>query len=73
MVEDIEIEIAAKLSMLYDKFPIHINNLITSNLNLDGLDKLIDTYLEPEIDVDEHRSYGTGETYISDIEAIFER
>lgn len=74
VAEDIENEITEKLSKLDEKIPIDTDNLIKKSLHLDGLDSIIDSYVEPDCDYDdEYHGSGDGQTYISDIEAIFER
>lgn len=74
VVEGIENEIVEKTSRLDEIILIHPDKLIEKNLNLDGIDGIIDSFLEPDYDDDEyHGNGGTGQEYISDIEAIFER
>ncbi|QUH20385.1 restriction endonuclease [Alkaliphilus sp. B6464] len=74
VAEDIENEIIEKLSELDETISIHTDKLIKKNLSLDGFDSIIDSCFEPDYDYDEyHGSDGTGQEYISDIEAVFER
>ena len=74
VAEDIKSEIVEKLSELNETILIHTDEVIKKNLNLDGLDSIIDSYFESDYDDDGYQgSGGTGEMYISDIEAIFER
>lgn len=75
VAKDIENEITEKLSELGETISIHVDKLIKKNLNLDGLDTIIETYFEPDYDDDDeyHGSGGTEQVYISDVEAIFER
>lgn len=73
VAEDIENEILEKLSQLDETVLIHADKLIKENLNLDGIDGIIDSHFEPDYDDEYHGSGRTGQECISDIEAIFER
>ena len=74
VTDDIENEITEKLSVLVDNISINASNLIKKNLDLDGFDGIIDSYLEPDYYDDEyHGSGGMNQNYILDIEAVFER
>jgi len=74
VTEDIENEILEKLSELDENIYTYTNMMISQSVNTDGIESVIDSYLEPgDSDYEDHGHSSSEEIYISEIEAIFER
>ncbi|MEG2288425.1 MAG: restriction endonuclease [Clostridium sp.] len=72
--EDIEKEIQEKLSKLDKNIYKYENMRIYDSVNTDGIESVIDSYLEPgDSDYEEHGYSSSAGLCISEIEAIFER
>jgi hypothetical protein len=72
--EDIEKEIQEKLSKLDENIYTYANISISDSIDTDGIDSVIDSYLEPgDSDYEDYENSRSDGLYISEIEAIFER
>lgn len=71
---DIESEILEKLSELDDNIFTYKNISVSEYINTDGIENVIDSYLEPgDYDDEDYRHSSSDEIFVSEIEAIFER
>jgi hypothetical protein len=73
VIEDVEKEIQEKLDLLEIEIFNYRNLSISNSVNIDGIENVIESYLEPEEPDREYYGHDSVDTYISEIEAIFER
>lgn len=74
VTEDIENEVLEKLSELDEDIYTFKNISISECINTYGIESVIDSYLEPgNSEYEDYRHSSSGEIYVSEIEAIFER
>ncbi len=72
--EDIENELLEKLSELDENFYTYKNTSVSQSINTDGIESVIDSYLDPgDSDYEDYGHSSSEERCISEIEAIFER